>query len=278
MWLPASSPGYAHRADDRRPDRDSRATAPRPLPVGAGFHRLLALGQLQPELAASRERRASRSRSIGSSPTTAIVAACSRSATSAPVNVAPTTTSRARSVTSWALPAHCARRSSPRSYRSWDATRTTVSMPASTDCCAVTPTAVTCGLAKTTRGAPSSPGGAQRAAGGHVGQHTRLVLAHVGEQGPSVRRPGRTASHAREPAGGRRSPGTPRLRPTGQCRRSTAGGPPPPGARRPSGAQDWTGIGGSMISSTWKRSPSERSTMRSFKPSRPRSRRTAAVP
>src|SRR3954452_8380489 len=46
-----------------------------------------------------------RSRATGTSPTTAIVAACRKSAISAPTNVAPTTTPRPRSITRRLVPA-----------------------------------------------------------------------------------------------------------------------------------------------------------------------------
>ena len=63
------------------------------------------LEQLQPELAARREaRHGVPERSSGTSPTTAIVAACSVSAISTPVNVAPTTTPRTSSTTSRDVP------------------------------------------------------------------------------------------------------------------------------------------------------------------------------
>jgi hypothetical protein len=73
--------------------------------VFAGELGLAFLEQVEPDFAAGGKRgTASHRRSTGISPTSAIVAACNQSATSVPVNVAPTITPRSSSTTSREVP------------------------------------------------------------------------------------------------------------------------------------------------------------------------------
>ena len=183
---PARDPRPRHPARGRaRAARPPALARPRPRPArleprleGWSTFPPHAGVQLQPPPTRARTPRAASARprcgsgtpaprarggSSGTSPTTAIVAACSDSATSGPTKVAPTITRGPRRRRAARCRGRCGRRSSPRRCAAVaHVDGAGAASRARARLASVSPTAATCGSVNTTRGEPGLVGGRAR--------------------------------------------------------------------------------------------------------------------